>query len=217
MQSQLSNGQPHHHHHIHHHPTSPHHLPVSLVTSVSASFNYTSHLSSNHHPNFHPPTTLHHPQPLPFTPMVHQLHPIVSGTKLEPNKLSAFEHPTSNNTNTDHFKSQSNHISPSSPAQTIKSSSSIEPPSEGQTSPPSSLENGNNLCLAPTTNINRSNQNGLLDILMNSDKCQEFLQYQVHNSIVFSPLQGNPLDIALPSWEVLQVIYIFNIIYNKIL
>ncbi|CAD6996748.1 unnamed protein product [Ceratitis capitata] len=59
---------PHHHHHHHnglphHHPG--HHLPVSLVTNVSASFNYTSHISTHPVQGFQPPvahpTAFHHP------------------------------------------------------------------------------------------------------------------------------------------------------------
>lgn len=220
MQSQMGpGGGHHHHHHHHHHPSSPHHLPVSLVTSVSASFNYTSHLAAannHHHHNFHPSSTLHHPQPLPFNPIAHPVHhhpPLVQTTKLEPNKMSAFDYPSSNS---DHFKSVK-HLSPS-PTQTIKSSSSIEPMSEGLASPQSSPENQSN-GIVPGANVilnnnnnnnvnnntNRSNQNGLLEILMSPDKCHEFLQYQVHNSIIFSPITHNPLDVNLPSWEVLQV------------
>ncbi|XP_073821269.1 protein dissatisfaction-like, partial [Musca autumnalis] len=68
----------HHHHHHGHHPLNglaPHHaayhphaghLPVSLVTNVSASFNYTSHISTHHPGGFHHaaaghPTAFHHP------------------------------------------------------------------------------------------------------------------------------------------------------------
>ncbi|XP_046811756.1 protein dissatisfaction [Lucilia cuprina] len=61
----------HHHHHLNGlagHPHGPYHaahLPVSLVTNVSASFNYTSHIST-HHPAAgfhgpHHPTAFHHP------------------------------------------------------------------------------------------------------------------------------------------------------------
>lgn len=46
--------------------------------------------------------------------------------------------------------------------------------------------------------------NGLLDILMNPDKCQEFIHY--HNSMLFPPLPmpGSAMEIRLPTWEVLQ-------------
>ncbi|XP_067625199.1 protein dissatisfaction [Eurosta solidaginis] len=64
---------PHHHHHHHHHNglsahhphhLHGHHLPVSLVTNVSASFNYTSHISTHPVQGFQPPahpTAFHHP------------------------------------------------------------------------------------------------------------------------------------------------------------
>ncbi|XP_037959214.1 uncharacterized protein LOC119688615 [Teleopsis dalmanni] len=61
---------PHHHHHTNglppHHPHHhPGHLPVSLVTNVSASFNYTSHISTHPTQGFHAPpthpTAFHHP------------------------------------------------------------------------------------------------------------------------------------------------------------
>ncbi|XP_053958809.1 protein dissatisfaction [Anastrepha ludens] len=63
---------PHHHHHHHHnglaahhaHHHPGHHLPVSLVTNVSASFNYTSHISTHPVQGFQPPahpTAFHHP------------------------------------------------------------------------------------------------------------------------------------------------------------
>ncbi|XP_014086241.3 protein dissatisfaction [Bactrocera oleae] len=61
---------PHHHHHHHHHHNGMahhhpgHHLPVSLVTNVSASFNYTSHISTHPVQGFQPPahpTAFHHP------------------------------------------------------------------------------------------------------------------------------------------------------------
>uniref|UniRef100_A0A1I8M8B3 Uncharacterized protein n=1 Tax=Musca domestica TaxID=7370 RepID=A0A1I8M8B3_MUSDO len=102
----------HHHHHGHHHLNGltghphaayhPHagHLPVSLVTNVSASFNYTSHISTHHPGGFHHsashPTAFHHPghaaaaaangghaippPPLPFPPhlLPHMHHNLIA-------------------------------------------------------------------------------------------------------------------------------------------
>lgn len=47
-----------------------------------------------------------------------------------------------------------------------------------------------------------SQHNGLLDILMNPDKCQELIQY--HNSMMFQPLPGSAFELRVPTWEVLQ-------------
>lgn len=196
MQSQLhQNGQHHHHHHMHHHPGAPH-LPVSLVTSVSASFNYTSHLSNPHHPNFHSSGSIHHPQPMPFTP-AHHIHPMVQSAKLEQNKMSAFDFPMSNNN--DYYKQMKNQ-SPS-PTQTIKSSSSNGAQSESMGSPQPSIDCGSALPVRSAyipNSVEQNSQNGLLEILMSPDK---FIQYQVHNSIMFPSLTT---DVRLPTWEVLQ-------------
>ncbi|XP_049548368.1 protein dissatisfaction-like [Anopheles darlingi] len=78
---------------------------------------------------------------------------------------------------------------PPSPATDSKSSISVDSPSESLTSPHSTVD-GSSSVLSPTP-INATNlslpsplsQNGVLDILMASDKCQEFIQYhhQIHN------------------------------------
>ncbi|XP_037881851.1 photoreceptor-specific nuclear receptor [Glossina fuscipes] len=49
-------------------------------------------------------------------------------------------------------------------------------------------------------------QNGFIELLLSPDKCQEILQYQMHNSIMFPPLpqQLIGLDSRLISWEMLQ-------------
>lgn len=70
--------------------------------------------------------------------------------------------------------------------------------------------NNNNSATATNSserlNVTSSAQstNGLLDILMNPDKCQEFIHY--HNSMLFPPLPmpGSTMEIRLPTWEVLQ-------------
>lgn len=49
-------------------------------------------------------------------------------------------------------------------------------------------------------------QNGFLELLLSPDKCQEIIQYQVHNSILFPalPQQLIGVDSRLLSWEMLQ-------------
>ncbi|XP_059221680.1 protein dissatisfaction [Stomoxys calcitrans] len=49
-------------------------------------------------------------------------------------------------------------------------------------------------------------QNGFIELLLSPDKCQEIIQYQMHNSILFPPLpqQLIGLDSRLMSWEMLQ-------------
>ncbi|CAO1348729.1 unnamed protein product [Diamesa tonsa] len=71
--------------------------------------------------------------------------------------------------------------------------------------------NGNGTGIVNSHQTARSNvQNGLLDILMSPDKCQEFIQYhQVHNSLIFPTLHGTGYSIdglnpRLPTWEFLQ-------------
>ncbi|XP_053672521.1 nuclear receptor subfamily 2 group E member 1 [Anopheles nili] len=70
-----------------------------------------------------------------------------------------------------------------------KSSISVDSPSESLTSPHSTVD-GSSSVLSPTP-INATtttslslpsplSQNGVLDILMSTDKCQEFIQYQMH-------------------------------------
>lgn len=94
----------------HHHPG--HHLPVSLVTNVSASFNYTSHISTHPVQGFQPPahpTAFHHPghalaqhnalqnggvpphPPLPFPPhlLPHMHHNLIAEASSKLPNISA--------------------------------------------------------------------------------------------------------------------------------
>lgn len=273
------------------HPSSSHqaHLQMSLVTSVSA---YAAQ-HTGHHTSFHHGPPIHHPQPLPFTPLVHSghhhhPHPHHHHSHILPppprldHKLSAFDLP-----NSDFYKNSAlihashvaapipilssavvhptaalppplvshthlgqhhtfRHSSPS-PSHTIKSNAStIEPSHDSVDSPPLIVDNvaspisvsssSNNICTSNSNinnnnssstnnNINNNNNNsatttnsserlngtssaqstnGLLDILMNPDKCQEFIHY--HNSMLFPPLPmpGSTMEIRLPTWEVLQ-------------
>lgn len=214
----------------HHHQS---HLQMSF-TSVSA-YPHLQNTHQHHHPQFHHTTAIHHPQPMPFTPIVHHhhAHPLAptNHQRLDHNKMSAFEFP---NHQADLYKTHyHHHHSPPSPTQTIKTvSSSIEPSSEGMSSPPLIVDNvpstppplicasssntehsieSTNKVYPPPTPIGPPQQhNGLLDILMNPDKCQEFIQYQVHNSMMFPTLPPpsatphSPLEVRLPTWEVLQ-------------
>ncbi|XP_031623919.1 nuclear receptor subfamily 2 group E member 1 [Contarinia nasturtii] len=52
--------------------------------------------------------------------------------------------------------------------------------------------------------LRNEQQNSLLNILLNPDKCQEFIHY--HNSMIFpsAPLSTSSMDVRLPTWEVLQ-------------
>ncbi|XP_037047282.1 nuclear receptor subfamily 2 group E member 1 [Bradysia coprophila] len=209
MHSSIHNNASQHHHQAH--------LQMSF-TSVSA---YAPHLRTthqqHHHSNFHQHATpIHHPQPMPFPPMVHTNHHITPPQRLEHNKMSAFDFPN-HTSDLNHYKSN-HHLSPS-PTQTIKSGSSIEPSSEGMSSPQLIVDsettspmmvynnhdvNGNGV--KRHQSLVGAQRNGLLDILMNPDKCQEFIQYQVHNSMLFPTLTPNnvPLEVRLPTWEVLQ-------------
>uniref|UniRef100_A0A182F226 Uncharacterized protein n=1 Tax=Anopheles albimanus TaxID=7167 RepID=A0A182F226_ANOAL len=125
---------------------------------------------------------------------------------------------------------------PPSPTTDSKSSISVDSPSESLTSPHSTVD-GSSTVLSPTP-INATNlslpsplsQNGVLDILMASDKCQEFIQYhhQIHTGgsnnnnnashpppppppplvphpIALTALSPEvPTIIRLPTWEILQ-------------
>lgn len=175
MHSSIHNNGSQHHHQAH--------LQMSF-TSVSA---YAPHLRSSHqqhhHSNFHHHATpIHHPQPMPFPPMVHSNHHINAPQRLEHNKMSAFDFPNHTN-DMGHFKSN-HHLSPS-PTQTIKSGSSIEPSSEGMSSPqlivdsettsPMMMYNNNDVNgngVKRHQNLVGAQRSGLLDILMNPDKCQ---------------------------------------------
>lgn len=175
MHSSIHNNGSQHHHQAH--------LQMSF-TSVSA---YAPHLRSSHqqhhHSNFHHHATpIHHPQPMPFPPMVHANHHITAPQRLDHNKMSAFDFPNHTN-DMNHYKSN-HHLSPS-PTQTIKSGSSIEPSSEGMSSPQLIVDsettspmmmynnhdvNGNGV--KRHQSLVGAQRSGLLDILMNPDKCQ---------------------------------------------
>lgn len=189
----------------HHHQT---HLQMSF-TSVSAA--YAPHLQNghqhHHHPNFHHSTPIHHPQPMPFAPMVHHNHHLPHPQRLDHNKMSAFEFPathnteiyktannnnTTNNNNNNNNNSNNNinmtqhshHHSPS-PTQTINSGSSIEPSSEGSPQlivdniPTSPLSISNSTNSNENKNLISAQHSGLLDILMNPDKCQVNLEFDI--------------------------------------
>ncbi|XP_050094833.1 protein dissatisfaction-like [Anopheles aquasalis] len=131
---------------------------------------------------------------------------ILSPIKIEHPKLtsSAFEFTPSSQHHQHHQHHHHNHHNhhhhhpfykstleplPPSPTTDSKSSISVDSPSESLTSPHSTVD-GSSSVLSPTP-INATNlslpsplsQNGVLDILMASDKCQEFIQYhhQIHN------------------------------------
>ncbi|XP_055638609.1 protein dissatisfaction isoform X2 [Toxorhynchites rutilus septentrionalis] len=233
-----------------------HHLTGPFVST--SSYNHVHHFSNIHHSVMQQGSLLHHPQPLSFAPLGHHMPPtLLPPVKMEQNK---FEFPHANNpqipANLLHsVKLEQTKLAPFdfSPSQRFykpfeqlppsptnsKSSISVDSPSESLTSPqPSTVDCGSSV-LSPTP-INASNlslpsplsQTGVLDILMSSDKCQEFIQYQMHNNnLAFqnftSPEGGGqgpvpppqppppliphsetlPPDspgLRLPTWEVLQ-------------
>ncbi|XP_038112351.1 nuclear receptor subfamily 2 group E member 1 isoform X1 [Culex quinquefasciatus] len=212
----------HHQNAMLHHPQplsfahlGPHQMPPSLLPPVKLE-----------HTKFEFPPASGHP-PMPST--------ILPPVKLEQTKFSSFEFlPSSNQRG---FYKPMEQLPPS--PTTSKSSISVDSPSESLTSPqPSTVDCGSSV-LSPTP-INASNlslpsplsQNGVLDILMSSDKCQEFIQYQMHNNSnlmfpSFGSSEGNgnvppppappPLiphptalpatdspGLRLPTWEILQ-------------
>ncbi|XP_055711747.1 protein dissatisfaction isoform X2 [Phlebotomus papatasi] len=196
------------HHHI------QQHIPMSLMANVSASFNYSSHLT-NSQPSFAQATVMHPTTkpPPPFPPITHHTihHALLQPTpKLDTAKMCPTYGDLASHGRASDFFSHINHLSPS-PTHTIKSSPSIDPSSsEGLGSPQPAAETA-----TVANRLASSAQNGLLDILMSSDKCQEFIQYQVHNTIMFPPPPpplsagstsscGGTMDIRLPSWEILQ-------------
>ncbi|XP_037912046.1 nuclear receptor subfamily 2 group E member 1 [Hermetia illucens] len=189
----------------HHNP----HLPMSLVTNVSASFNYTSHISaaaqrSGFHP--HHPSQLHHPHhsqppPLGFGPLLPAAHHSLMDTPKHPDHPQSFIDLTASNNND--FYKPLHHLSPS-PTHTIQSISSVGGPASEETGSPRL-----NVETTPSTTPpapHSARQNGFFEILLNPDKCQEFIQYQVHNSIMFPPLPHSliGMDSRLLSWEMLQ-------------
>lgn len=202
---------------------------------------------------------IHHPQPLPFNSPLNGATSLLAPHKLEPNQSSAFEVPqlTIKNSVSDqesHYTRKSDEDSAISPTHTIKSSTSpslsspdhiimVDRPSTGMRSLKESNGNNSEDAASPRSpsvaNIGSASSGGqrqtdVLEILMRSDKCQEFLQYQMQNSLFFPqstfwpppppllPLpppaaavgergQNNnnnnstvPSPTNLPSWEVLQ-------------
>ncbi|XP_055597206.1 protein dissatisfaction-like isoform X2 [Uranotaenia lowii] len=190
----------------------PHHMGGPFMNGTG--YGHIPHFANMHHSAMQQNSILHHPQPLSFAHLGHPMPPtLLPPVKLEQNK---FEFPPTGNTQLppnlfpqvklEHAKLSSFDFSPSShriykpldqlpPSPTnSKSSISIDSPSESLTSPqPSTIDCGSSV-ISPTP-INASNpslpsplsQNGVLDILMSSDKCQEFIQYQMHNNNVMFP------------------------------
>lgn len=229
-------GHPHHHHGQlgHHHHQNPHHLPVSLVTNVSASFNYTSHIQTGqgHHSLHHLPhhqTQLHH-HPIGFPHLFAPVHPnLIDGGKLS-DILPAFDLTASNSSsggNSDFYKTSASlqHYSSPSPSNSIQSISSVGgTPSEetsaspklnvettpSATPPPSCSAQEASLMLTNNNNLNSVNnnngrQNGFLELLLGPDKCQELIQHQMHNSLIHpTPHSLIGMDSRLLSWEMLQ-------------
>lgn len=272
-----------HHHHPYHtaHQTqltngansnnSPSSNASNLITNVSASFNYTAHLTNHHHHHpsnpqqpftgatFPHPTNnnnnsipIHHPQPLPFNTPLNGTTSLLGPQKLESNQSSAFEVPqlTIKNSASDqesHYTRKSDEDSAISPSHTIKSSSSpslsspdhvilVDRPCTGMRSLKESQGNSEDaasprspsLANMGTTTAGGQRQSEVLEMLMRSDKCQEFIQYQMQNSLFFpqstfwpppppllplpptTPTNNNinnstvPSPANLPSWEVLQ-------------
>uniref|UniRef100_A0A182NUZ5 NR LBD domain-containing protein n=1 Tax=Anopheles dirus TaxID=7168 RepID=A0A182NUZ5_9DIPT len=118
---------------------------------------------------------------------------ILSPIKIEHGKMAnvgAFAEFTS----AGHVQHMYKSLEPMPPSPTdSKSSISVDSPSESLTSPHSTVD-GSSSVLSPTP-INATSlslpsplsQNGVLDILMSTDKCQEFIQYQMHNSSIAFP------------------------------
>ncbi|XP_062707343.1 protein dissatisfaction [Aedes albopictus] len=235
----------------------PHHLGGPFVNTSSYGH---PHFASLHHSAMQQSSILHHPQPLSFAPLGHHMPPtllppvkleqnkfefpptsngqlpptLLPSVKLEQNKMSSFDFSPSSH----RFYAKPMEQLPPSPTNS-KSSISVDSPSESLTSPqPSTVDCGSSV-LSPTP-INASNlslpsplsQTGVLDIIMSSDKCQEFIQYQMHNNnLMFpgynspdngetapqppppppppliphpQPLSADSPGVRLPTWEILQ-------------
>lgn len=227
------------HHSVHLHGHFPHSSPTSHnnnnnnstgnnnnpngpLIAAAASFNYTAHLAAAHHHNQppftanfpHPPTNIHHPQPITFNGPINTATSLLAPHKLEPNQSSAFEVPpmtikqsASDQESYTRKSEDDDRDSVISPTHTIKSSTSPSlsspdhivmvdrpltlkaaaaahaghgPRDEEQLSP-QSAESAN----LPTATAGGQRQSEVLEMLMRSDKCQEFLQYQMQNSILF--------------------------------
>ncbi|XP_052864395.1 protein dissatisfaction [Anopheles cruzii] len=138
---------------------------------------------------------------------------VLSPIKIEHTKLTgpAFEFgPSGNHQHHSHhhfYKS----LEPLPPSPTdSKSSISVDSPSSESLTSPQSTVDGSSSVLSPTP-INATNlslpsplsQNGVLDILMASDKCQEFIQYHQLQSGALLPPDGSTI-VRLPTWEILQ-------------
>lgn len=189
-----------HHHHLqpHHHHPHPNHQP-----QFAPNF--------HHHPAN---IQIHHPQPLPFSSSpLNGGGSLLAPQKLESNHSSAFEVPPltikhSTSDQESHYTRKSDEEeSAISPTHTIKSSTSpglsspeqitlVDQPAdtlrssttsngvhrEDTTSPPRPPTVA---MINETTPPPGQRQTDLLEILMRSDKCQEFLQYQMQNSLFF--------------------------------
>ncbi|KNC32474.1 hypothetical protein FF38_00497 [Lucilia cuprina] len=80
------------------------------------------------------------------------------------------------------------------------------PPPSSSTTSSSSTASQSQHTQAAAAALYAARQNGFIELLLSPDKCQEIIQYQVHNSILFPPLpqQLIGLDSRLLSWEMLQ-------------
>ncbi|XP_053661578.1 protein dissatisfaction [Anopheles marshallii] len=133
---------------------------------------------------------------------------ILSPIKMEHGKMTSvggFEF-----TAAGHMQHMYKSLEPMPPSPTdSKSSISVDSPSESLTSPHSTVD-GSSSVLSPTP-INATSlslpsplsQNGVLDILMSTDKCQEFIQYQMHNSSIafpaFTPVSSASSGVVTPT------------------
>lgn len=229
-------GHPHHHHGQlgHHHHQNPHHLPVSLVTNVSASFNYTSHIQTGqpHHALHHMPhhqSQLHH-HPIGFPHLFPPVHPNLMDSGKLSDILPSFDLTASNSSsggNSDFYKTSASlqQYSSPSPSNSIQSISSVGgTPSEATsaspklnvettpsaTPPPTCSSQEASLMLTnnnnlTTANNNNGRQNVFLELLLGPDKCQELIQHQMHNSLIHpTPHSLIGMDSRLLSWEMLQ-------------
>ncbi|XP_065094784.1 protein dissatisfaction-like [Ochlerotatus camptorhynchus] len=241
--------------HLQQNGAHPHHLGGHFLNA--SSYGHVPHFANLHHSAMQQNSILHHPQPLSFAPLGHHMPPsllppvkleqkfefpptsngqlsssLLSSVKMEQTKLSSFDFSPSSQ----RFYKPLEQLPPS--PTNSKSSISVDSPSESLTSPqPSTVDCGSSV-LSPTP-INASNlslpsplsQTGVLDIIMSSDKCQEFIQYQMHNNnLMFpgfnspeaggtvqqpppppppliphpTPLPADSPGLRLPTWEILQ-------------
>ncbi|XP_055386144.1 protein dissatisfaction [Condylostylus longicornis] len=194
-------------------PPAPHHPALSQ-----------HHSHSNMHGHVPPP-----PPGISFPPFLPQMHPsLIDSAKMQSDRVPSFDlTSTSTGGSGEFYKSsgiQTQLSSSSSPSHTIQSISSVGGPlSEGTGSPKLNVEttpsttpplNSHTISSSASTtaaeniSINSQNtQNGFLEIILGQDKCQEIIQYQVSNAILFPPLPQSlvaGIDSRMFSWEMLQ-------------